>query len=173
MICNYWTLQEVRPKHYPIRHGPQQWGCPFCFKVYSSSGNAHRHIRVHTGDRPFACPQCDYTATQKSNLQSHINHNHMSNRNKRWASYSSTKHLDWQLFLLQIDGGPLKIGVGKFACPHCPQVMKTSQMIWRHILIHTGEKPFACPHCDFRTNRKSNLTAHVKNQHTSLQLDSF
>ena len=83
------------------------------------------------------------------------------------------KHLDWQLFLLQNDGGPLKIGVGKFACPHCPQVMKTSQMIWRHILIHTGEKPFACPHCDFRTNRKSNLTAHVKNQHSIHQLDSF
>ena len=88
-------------------------------------------------------------------------------------SFLQYKYLDWQLFLLQNDGGPLKIGVGKFACPHCPQVMKTSQMIWRHILIQTGEKPFACPHCEFRTNRKSNLTAHVKNQHTSLQLDSF
>ena len=86
--------------------------------------------------------------------------------------FKTEKYLDWQLFLLQTDA-PLKIGVGKFACPYCPQVMKTSQMIGRHILVHTGEKPFACPHCDFRTNRKSNLTAHVKSQHSSYQLDSF
>ena len=59
----------------------------------------------------------------------------------------------------------LKILQNKFSCPHCPMVMKTSTLIKRHILIHTGEKPFSCEFCQYSANRKDHLKSHNFSKH--------
>ncbi|KAK4309643.1 hypothetical protein Pmani_018754 [Petrolisthes manimaculis] len=39
------------------------------------------------------------------------------------------------------------------------------QLLRRHSLIHTGEKPHACPNCPYRTNQKCNLNMHIATVH--------
>lgn len=71
----------------------------------------------------------------------------------------------------------LKILQNKFSCPHCPMVMKTSTLIKRHILIHTGEKPFSCEFCQYSANRKEHLKSHNFSKHNvvlwTINISSF
>ena len=59
----------------------------------------------------------------------------------------------------------IKLGSGKWACPHCSKIMAARSKIQAHILIHTGEKPFACQSCEYVCNRKGSLDRHSKALH--------
>ena len=68
-----------------------------------------------------------------------------------------------KIFLLQmLDIGPIKMGVGQYGCPYCPEVMKAPSLIQRHILTHTGERPYTCMHCNAKFARKGNCERHIK-----------
>ena len=62
---------------------------------------------------------------------------------------------------------PIKLGVQKYGCPFCSKIMKTAQLIKRHILVHTGEKPFVCNQCGKSYNQKINLNRHIVLRHTN------
>merc|ERR1719322_2239359 len=52
-------------------------------------------------------------------------------------------------------------------CLHCPKTFclgNTEKMV-RHLMIHTGMKPFGCYHCNYSSERKSNVSLHVKKTH--------
>ncbi|XP_045103742.1 longitudinals lacking protein-like isoform X17 [Portunus trituberculatus] len=54
------------------------------------------------------------------------------------------------------------------ACQVCGKVFSGKnqrQLLRRHTLIHTGEKPHACPNCPYRTNQKCNLNMHIATVH--------
>ncbi|XP_071528423.1 uncharacterized protein [Panulirus ornatus] len=53
-------------------------------------------------------------------------------------------------------------------CQVCGKVFSGKnqrQLLRRHTLIHTGEKPHACPNCPYRTNQKCNLNMHIATVH--------
>lgn len=57
---------------------------------------------------------------------------------------------------------------GGVSCPTCGKVFggkNQRQLLRRHSLIHTGEKPHACAHCPYRTNQKCNLNMHMATVH--------
>ena len=56
---------------------------------------------------------------------------------------------------------PIKLGVQKYGCPFCSKIMKTAQLIKRHILVHTGEKPFVCNQCGKSFNQNYHLKRHI------------
>lgn len=64
-----------------------------------------------------------------------------------------------QMLVLQV--GRVSPGrTGGLACQVCGKVFSGKnqrQLLRRHTLIHTGEKPHACPNCPYRTNQKCNL----------------
>ena len=49
----------------------------------------------------------------------------------------------------------------KYTCDVCGKGFRTSWLLNRHVLIHTGEKPFACTFCEKRFNQRSSLRSHM------------
>ena len=60
---------------------------------------------------------------------------------------------------------PITLASGQVKCPLCTRIMKTKQMIARHILVHTGEKPYACSQCNYSCNQKPSLERHFRSKH--------
>jgi len=51
----------------------------------------------------------------------------------------------------------------KRKCKYCPKILSNLAMYTDHLLVHErGENPFACDQCPFKSNRRKNLKAHVK-----------
>lgn len=51
-------------------------------------------------------------------------------------------------------------------CKLCDYTSKYSANIYRHMRIHTGEKPFACPHCSYKASQSNSLHDHVALKHS-------
>ena len=50
--------------------------CDICGKGFPYPSHLVIHKRTHSGIKPFACEYCDKRCTTKSNLKSHVLHNH-------------------------------------------------------------------------------------------------
>jgi len=53
----------------------------------------------------------------------------------------------------------------RYTCEICGESSIHKGFLWRHRLVHTGEKPFACVYCPKRFAKKDNLQHHVITQH--------
>jgi len=38
----------------------------------------------------------------------------------------------------------------------------------RHVSIHTGLKPFSCSRCNYASERRGNVSIHIKKQHSKI-----
>ena len=56
----------------PLKIGVKQFACPLCSKIFGSSGDCRRHIKIHIGDKPFQCQICDYATHEKHKLTRHL-----------------------------------------------------------------------------------------------------
>ena len=51
-------------------------------------------------------------------------------------------------------------------CKLCDYTSKYSANIYRHMRIHTGEKPYACPHCSYKASQSNSLHDHIALKHS-------
>jgi KRAB domain-containing zinc finger protein len=53
-----------------------------------------------------------------------------------------------------------------FPCDECGKEFGSGYKLGQHLMVHAGEKPFCCHECDFRSSKKYNLHAHVRQKHS-------
>lgn len=56
----------------------------------------------------------------------------------------------------------LHTGVRPYACRLCTQVFSRSDHLTTHLRTHTGEKPYACPRCAYTASRRDMVTRHLR-----------
>ena len=145
----------------PIRHGPNQFGCPYCLKMMQSFTNMKSHIRKHTGEKPFECNDCGKRFYRKDMLDLHrLNHTgekpfECSDCGKR---FNQKKNLDRHRLI--------HTGEKPFECSDCDKKFNQKVDLKRHRVIHTEEQPFSCTECGKAFNFSDNLKRHLKKHHS-------
>uniref|UniRef100_A0A7E4V9W9 Protein krueppel n=1 Tax=Panagrellus redivivus TaxID=6233 RepID=A0A7E4V9W9_PANRE len=56
----------------------------------------------------------------------------------------------------------LHTGVKPYSCLICGQVFSRSDHLSTHQRTHTGEKPYRCPHCCYSASRRDMITRHMR-----------
>ncbi|KAK4309615.1 hypothetical protein Pmani_018726 [Petrolisthes manimaculis] len=72
-------------------------------------------------------------------------------------------------------GGTVQSTLPGLQCPECGKMFygrNRRQLVGRHRIIHTGERPFQCPLCLRRMNVKHHLTRHLRTVHVD-KLDAL
>ena len=148
----------------PIRHGPKEFGCPFCQKLMSSSKDMKVHIRTHTGEKPFTCNDCGKSFIQKSDLARHAL---IHTGEKPFQCNDCGKGFNRKdlLYLHR----RIHTGEKPFECSDCGKRFNRKDVLDSHMIIHTGEKPFECSDCGKRFTHKSTLYQHKLGFHSEAQ----
>ena len=56
----------------------------------------------------------------------------------------------------------LHTGIKPYECKVCGQVFSRSDHLHTHLRTHTGEKPYKCPHCTYAAPRRDMITRHTR-----------
>ena len=56
----------------------------------------------------------------------------------------------------------LHTGIKPYECRVCGQVFSRSDHLHTHLRTHTGEKPYKCPHCTYAAPRRDMITRHTR-----------
>ncbi|CAD6198321.1 unnamed protein product [Caenorhabditis auriculariae] len=56
----------------------------------------------------------------------------------------------------------LHTGAKPYSCPTCGQVFSRSDHLSTHLRTHTGEKPYACPLCPYAASRRDMISRHMR-----------
>ncbi|EGT41266.1 hypothetical protein CAEBREN_30915 [Caenorhabditis brenneri] len=56
----------------------------------------------------------------------------------------------------------LHTGAKPYSCPTCNQVFSRSDHLSTHLRTHTGEKPYACPLCNYSASRRDMISRHMR-----------
>jgi uncharacterized Zn-finger protein len=78
---------------------------------------------------------------------------------------NSSAHKTVVLSFIILQNLPIKLGYREYGCPACPKIMKRKDVMQKHILTHTGEKPFSCSMCQYACSQKANLRKHMERHH--------
>ena len=164
-ICGHKASTQGNLKeHVQTQHKGKKYQCNVCDKEYKSQSGLRAHkITVHEGKRN-KCNICEYSATQKSSLSVHIKISHLQQSFKcRICDYQATfKHH------LTIHVNNIHQTRERVKCPDCNKSLKQWSLSGHRKSFHSGEEPqFSCNICTYQTNRKFDLTKHIRNMHES------
>lgn len=101
-------------------------------QTFEYLADARKHSETHK--RPFQCDYCHKKISTKFGLEKHINKFHT-------------------------DPIPSEDEGGAFECPTCIKSFRTSNILERHLIIHT--RPYVCAICSYAFSSKGLMTRHV------------
>ena len=130
--------------------------CDQCHKTFPGRSGLREHRQKHEGVK-YGCDQCDYQATQRSDLNRHIQTVHEGACVQ--CDYQATRQGNLAVHIQSKHEGV------RYACDQCDYQATTQQHLTRHINSrHEGVK-YSCNQCVYQATRQDRLTAHIKTKH--------
>lgn len=151
---------------------PTSKSCPQVVFDYQFSEriNEQRQARDGGGGGSFVCPVCASVHPSYNSLANHV-----------------VSHLPSEVIALDGPGGDsskvhlckvcnrsfsrsdmlsrhmrLHTGLRPYECHLCQQVFSRSDHLHTHLRTHTGEKPYRCSHCLYAASRRDMVTRHMR-----------
>ncbi|CAB3359973.1 Hypothetical predicted protein [Cloeon dipterum] len=147
----------------------QVFVCPACQVSFMSADLLLAHMKSeHEGLKPFKCSQCVKAFAFPKSLARHLELSHglkdssLDKFNEKQDSSCKVcdkkfNSLSSLFYHKEKEHGP---GI-LFACNKCDKSFKHRQLLQRHQLVHTEERPYVCTVCTMSFKTKPNLTSHM------------
>ncbi|XP_048752288.1 zinc finger protein 260-like isoform X1 [Ostrea edulis] len=145
-------------RHLKTHTHEKTYKCPAdgCDKVYMHRYELRMHMRIHTGEKPFKCAVCTRGFNEGGNLRRHMKiHAGDDTPYKCGVCFKGFS----EMFRLQVH---LKVHSGNIVCDTCGKKFGKISDLYRHIRIHTGDKPYKCDVCGKAFCQKVNLQTHYR-----------
>ncbi|ODN00564.1 putative zinc finger protein [Orchesella cincta] len=115
------------------------------------------------GDMGFVCPVCGQVFSLHDRLAKHMASRHKSKPHDPNKSYPcEVCHRSFARSDMLTRHVRLHTGVKPYTCKMCGQVFSRSDHLSTHQRTHTGEKPYKCPQCPYSACRRDMITRHLR-----------
>lgn len=144
--------------------------CKQCPKSFARQYKLVIHTRSHPSDKPLLrCDHCQKSFSDRSNLARHKRLHAVKNSfrcNRCQKSFAGRIGLSNHKRVHAGEQAPISQGPeGSLHCEMCTAVFSYQSLLYRHMRLHTKEKPFECMLCYKAFPRKDYLTNHMLRQH--------
>ena len=159
---NFWNREKMKSDS--MQNFPQ-WPeepirCPNCTRCFHSQ----RHLTAHLlSETAHPIPQNSASASMKNS------------NTTRWSQQHHHRNLSsLKTHKCQVCGRAfsrsdmlarhmrLHTGVRPYSCIVCGLVFSRSDHLNTHMRTHTGEKPYKCPHCPYAAPRRDQISRHIR-----------
>ena len=146
--CDYTTIIKERLlTHFKLVHGPKNFSCESCGKVFGTKYSLRAHINyVHN---ELKCDQCDYTTNNTSSMEKHKVARHIDTVKLvcSFCPFETRDNNDLQNHLITLHGGEVNF----------PKPAKKPT------------RNYDCDMCDHRANGKNALRLHRETKHLGIR----
>lgn len=135
--------------------------------VFNYQFSERIHEQRQTGDN-FVCPVCGSLFLSYNSLANHVVSHLPSEVITQEGSDSSKVHLckvcnrSFSRSDMLSRHMRLHTGLRPYECHLCRQVFSRSDHLHTHLRTHTGEKPYRCSHCMYAAPRRDMVTRHMR-----------
>ncbi|WKX87882.1 hypothetical protein Q1695_007918 [Nippostrongylus brasiliensis] len=118
---------------------------------------------------PFVCATCGQAFALHDRLAKHIASRHKDRSSSSLADADGTKSHKCHVCSKSFGRSDmltrhmrLHTGLKPYSCQLCGQVFSRSDHLSTHQRTHTGEKPYQCPLCQYAASRRDMITRHLR-----------
>ncbi|KAG5887912.1 hypothetical protein JTB14_003009 [Gonioctena quinquepunctata] len=127
--------------------------CRYCKKQFRTADVLTRHLLIHSKDKPFTCSICQNGFIRQSQLNTHFVKHHPEEKIVKSEPTEDLPECE------------VTFSLKKHLCRKCKKQFRRADVLTRHLLTHSKDKPFTCPNCQKGFIRHLQLDTHFKKHH--------